>query len=176
METDVKRKIVTSEEYEKLPEGSPYQLINGELIMSPATKDNHQAILIELAAGIFLHVKEKLLGSIRTAPYDVHFDEENIFQPDIIFLSNENLKNVLDDGYFHGVPELVIEILSTGTANYDLTKKMHVYEHFGVREYFVIHPVDKEVHCYRLQEHKFKEAYIESGIIRSEVLQAEFVF
>lgn len=176
MEAVVKRKRVTSEEYEKLPEGSPYQLINGELIMSPAPKDNHQAILIELAASIFLHVKERLLSSIRTAPYDVYFDGENIFQPDIIFLSNENLRNVHYDGYFHGVPELVIEILSTGTANYDLTKKMRVYVHFGVREYFVSHPHDKEVHCYRLLEQNFQEAYIESGIIRSEIIQAESSF
>lgn len=74
------------------------------------------------------------MGTTRVAPYDVYFDRQNAYQPDIIFISNEQ-KHLIDKDGFYGAPALVIEILSPITAKYDLEEKKEIYERYGVKEY-----------------------------------------
>ena len=80
-----KKKKYTYEDYVKLPEGAPYQLIGGELIMTPAPSPYHQKVLRNLSFALWQYVKEKELGEVFFAPIDVYFDKWNIIQPDIIF-------------------------------------------------------------------------------------------
>lgn len=80
---------------------------------------------------------------------DVYLEDENIFQPDILFISNENQHVIEEDG-IHGAPDLVIEILSPGTAKYDLMKKKDVYERRGDKEYWIVNPETKLVQGYFL--------------------------
>ena len=130
--------------YRSLPEGTTAQLIQNHIIMSPAPLDKHQAILMELSAELFFFVKSKELGTTRVAPYDVFLDRQNAFQPDIIFISKEQLHLIDKDG-FYGAPDLVIEILSPTTAKYDLEEKKDVYERYGVKEYWIVDPADNSV-------------------------------
>ena len=66
----------TKEDYAKLPEGAPFELLNGKLIHMPLPIDIHQNILgnIFLALGFFVKINK--LGILRTAPLDVHFDKK----------------------------------------------------------------------------------------------------
>ena len=80
----------TAKDYFKLPEGSPYQLIEGELIMTPSPLTEHQIISKNLELLIFIHVKKYNLGLALNAPIDVYLDNKNAYQPDIIFISNKN--------------------------------------------------------------------------------------
>lgn len=73
------------------------------------------------------------MGELRIAPYDVYFDENNIFQPDIILIANENTPKIAERGFF-GAPNLIIEILSPSNARFDKEEKKPVYEKFGVKE------------------------------------------
>ena len=176
LETSLRKQEWTAEDYRKLPEGSLYQLINGELLMAAAPKKPHQDILRELVLEIGNFLRENPAGSIYPAPFDVYFDERNVLQPDICFIARENSKNFRDDGYFYGSPDLVIEILSPSNAIEDFTRKFRAYEKFGVKEYFIVNPESKDVIAYSLTDGKYQEVYRESGIIISGVLHHEFHF
>lgn len=158
-----------------LPEGAPYQLINGELIMSPAPKFNHQQTIGILFNLLYDFVNTENLGDLIISPMDVHFDEQNIFQPDILFISKEN-KNCRIDDWVYGPPDLIIEVLSEFNSYFDTKKKFRVYEKYGVQEYFIIDPNDKEVHAFKNENNQFKEVYKEVAMIRSEILQGELTF
>src|SRR5699024_7877380 len=107
--------------------------------------------------------------------YDVYLGERNAFQPDIVFISNERLSLIQEDG-LHGAPDLVIEILSPSTAKYDLEEKKEVYERFGVKEYWTVEPVTRSVQGWLLVEGKFEEMTAQNGEIPSRLLNEVFAF
>ena len=139
-------------DYYALPEGSPYQLIEGELIMTPAPTRHHQSISRNLEFLILNHVKKNNLGFVYDAPIDVYLDDNNAFQPDIIFISNNN-KFIMEDKGILGAPDLVIEIASPSTMGYDISAKQRVYERCGVKEYIMVNPIEKSVSVF-LPENK----------------------
>lgn len=174
MESIVK-KNATKEDYMNLPEGAPYQLINGELVKSPAPKANHQKVLLKIATQITNFLEHNNIGIVMIAPMDVHLDEENIYQPDILFIAKSNMHCKVED-WVYGTPDIIFEVLSEFNSYYDTKKKFRVYEQYGVKEYFIIDPNDKKVIFYKNRNNKFKEIYKEAGIIRSEVLGMEIRF
>ena len=157
------------QDYLQLPEGAPYQLLNGKLIMSPAPNRNHQrlsGIIYRLLANWCI---EKQVGEVYFAPFDVYLNSENVVQPDIAFFAMARL-SVLSDRGAEAAPDLIVELLSPSNAYYDLRYKLDLYERFGVKEYFIVDPEDNMVVAYRLQNGRFGEQYREKNIIRSEVL------
>ena len=80
----------TVRDYQLLPEGAPYQLINGKLIMSPSPNRIHQKLIGEIFRLIANHLNGNLIGEVYIAPSDVYLDEENVVQPDIYFVSKNN--------------------------------------------------------------------------------------
>ena len=138
----------TAKDYFNLPEGSPYQLIEGELIMTPSPYTVHQAISRNLEIIIANHVKKNKLGYVYYAPIDVYMDNKNAYQPDIIFISDNN-KNIIKKSGIDGAPDLVIEILSESNAYYDKKVKKAVYERGGVSEYIIINPKTKSIDVFR---------------------------
>lgn len=175
METILEKKKATVEDYRKLPEGAPFELIEGNLVQEPSPEYGHKRASMDLASDMHQFVKKNRLGEVLAAPMDVYLDEENVFQPDILFVSKENISRIERDG-IHGAPDLVIEILSPSNAYNDFATKLRIYEKHGVREYFIVDPETKEVIAYRLSKGKFKEAYREAGIIVSKILNQEFHF
>jgi len=96
-------------------------------------------------------------GIILIAPMDVHFDKDNILQPDILYIRKEN-KGIIRDGYVYGVPDLVVEILSDSTARNDKTIKKATYENFGVPEYWLVEPVYRLVDQFVLVDGEYRLA------------------
>ncbi len=134
----------TYADYQKLPEGAPYQLIGGELVMSPAPTLQHQRIIGKIFTLLTEYVNKKQLGEIFISPVDVYLDTENTFQPDIVFVSKERAA-IMDEQKINGAPDLVVEILSPSTAYYDLKKKKEMYEKYGVKEYWIVDPMEKTI-------------------------------
>jgi|SRR3990172_4176153 len=159
-------------DYKLLPEGSPYQLIEGELVMTPAPTTIHQIISGNVFIKMTAFVKEKSAGLVLYAPVDVYIDEENAFQPDIVFVSKQRRDIIKDDG-IHSAPEIVIEILSPSTAYYDMKKKFRMYEKFGVKEYWIVDPEMKTFELYALSEKgKFilSAGFTDQGTVKSGIL------
>jgi len=162
----------TVKDYKLLPEGAPYQLIEGELVMTPSPTTFHQIISGNINERIRVFVKEKSAGLVLYAPIDIYLDDDNVFQPDIVFISKQRQKFIKDDG-IHGAPDIVVEILSPSTAYYDIKKKYRIYEKFGVKEYWIVDPDMKSVELYSLTEQgKFllSANLSEQGIIKSAIL------
>lgn len=170
MQTTVTIEKKTVKDYQQLPEGVPYQLINGKLILSPAPKRNHQKLIGRIHALILSFCDETSIGEVYIAPTDVYLDNENVVQSDIFFVSNNKLSILTEQGA-EGVPDMVIELLSPSNAYYDLRAKLHLYEKYGVKEYFIVDPEDNMVIAYGLTEGRYKEVYRENNKIESTILQ-----
>jgi Uma2 family endonuclease len=153
-----------------LPEGTRAEIIDGVLYMSPASLVNHQVVISTLLASFYNFTVKKRSGKVFTSPIDVYLNEQNAFQPDIIFISKSNKGIIKDDGIY-GAPDLVIEVLSPGTSRTDLTKKKIVYEKAGVKEYWVVDPKTKLATGFLLLKGKFEEFKKEKGKLSSSLLK-----
>ncbi len=143
---------MTAEEYYQLPEGPPhFQLIDGELFMSPSPNFFHQEVALNLASAIRQYLRRKPLGKVVIAPSDVEFDQDNVYQPDVFFIRSERL-GIVDKHGAKGAPDLVAEIISGSTGRLDLGPKKTVYAAKGVIEYWVVLPETREVEVYRFAE------------------------
>jgi Uma2 family endonuclease len=172
MKTIIEKTKYTYEDYLKIPDDVRYELIEGDLIMTPSPVTMHQRISGRLFASIFTFVKDNNLGEVFTAPYDVVFDNENVFQPDILFISKERL-NIITEKNVQGAPDFVIEILSETTAYKDAIQKKKLYARFGVREYWIVSYGDKMVEVYNLRdkgEYQLIKTYFENDTIESSVI------
>lgn len=166
------KEVYTYEDYALLPEGAPYQLIGGKLVMTPSPTTYHQAISMRLGGWIFAFVSAKNLGMVFSAPIDVYFEEKETYQPDIIFVAKDRFR-IIEPARINGAPDLVIEILSPSTAYYDLKKKARTYAAHGVKEYWIVDPEDKSVEVYVGQEGKFSlnQRVEAEGKVKSLILQ-----
>ncbi len=162
----------TVKDYESLPEGSPYQLIDGELIMSPAPKFDHQRVLKRLFLKFFEAVEQKGRGEVVFSPVDVYLDEENAFQPDLVVILKGSRDKISQRGV-EGAPDVVAEVLSPSTAYYDLKKKKEVYERRGVKEYWVVDPEMGEVEVYTNEGGSFRllQKAKRKGKVRSSLIE-----
>ena len=158
--------------FQMLPEGTLSEVINNQFYMSPSPKGKHQRLLRNTFRALDKYVEEVKIGEVFFAPFDVYLDEEaNAVQPDLIFISNENLHIVSDDDVIHGIPDLIIEILSDGNQHHDKKTKKELYEKFGVKEYWIIDPSTKLAIGYRLVGIRYQEVEnAKMGLINSALL------
>ena len=165
---------LTYEDYLTFPDndGIRKEIIEGELFMSPAPSIKHQRILRKLSFIINEYVNKNDLGEIFFAPCDIIFSNINIVQPDLIFISKENYQ-ILTDLNIQGAPDLLIEILSPSTKENDRIFKKHIYERFGVKEYWIVDPESETVEIWELKNKKFQLAVKadKNQLIKSQLLK-----
>jgi Uma2 family endonuclease len=161
------------EVYQMLPEGTRCELIDNILYMSPAPLSEHQKISFQLSGQLYSLLINSGIGEAFAAPIDVYLDQKNAFQPDLVFISSQNIAIIKEDG-IHGTPDLIIEVLSPGTKNFDLTKKKKVYEKSGVKEYWVVDPSTKNCTGFKLVDKKFIELGTQKAKLISPLLKHTF--
>ncbi len=172
-----KKKVYTYQDYLNLPdEDYRYQLIGGELVMTPAPKVIHQEVSHNILLILSEYVKAHNLGKVYFAPCDVYLNELNVVQPDIFFIRNENKKIITEDN-IKGAPDLIVEILSPNSAYYDLVEKKELYEDSGVKEYWIADPKKKRIEIYALDNQKYvlHQRAENNEIVKSKLLK-EFSF
>ncbi len=143
----------TIADYEALPEGAPYQLIGGELVMSPAPKPLHQNSALRLARKMADFADIGDAAEVIMSPIDVYFDDGDAYQPDIIVISTERL-DIIGEKNVQGAPDIIVEVLSSN-AKHDLVEKREVYEAHGVREYWILDPDRKSIDVLENVQGKF---------------------
>ena len=109
MLTIADKKKYTVEDYMLLEEGAPFQLIKNELIMSPSLNSAHQAIVVRLSRLILTFLENEQKGGYTAASMDVVFDNDNVFQPDFLYISEYRVNEIVKDR-IEGAPDLTIEI------------------------------------------------------------------
>ena len=167
------KKRYTSDEFLSMTElDGRFELVSGEIYaMSPAPSIRHQMISGGLYLKIGNYIKEHR-GNCRVlaAPTDVKLTDENTVQPDLFVVCDPDK---LDEQKCNGAPDWVIEILSPGNSEHDTVQKLDLYLRSGVREYWIVDPMDEKVLVYNLEEPKLIGVFnfvdmITAGIYKDE--------
>jgi Uma2 family endonuclease len=147
--------FVTYDDYLTLPaDGKRYEIIEGELYMTPAPFTDHQRILGRLFRLFDEFVRKNNVGEVFVAPADVVLSMTDVVQPDILFISKER-SHIITKKNIIAAPDLVVEILSESTAATDRTVKKALYEKYGVKEYWIVGPQLEAIECFSLKEATF---------------------
>lgn len=143
------------------------ELIKGRLFkMSPAPATYHQEISSRLHGEIRYFLKKKKC-KVFYAPFDVRLPKKQtssndekihtVVQPDICVICDPEK---LDVRGCLGAPDMIIEILSPGTAGKDLNEKFYLYEESGVKEYWVVYPGENVLEIFLANE---EQKYVSTG-------------
>ena len=140
-----KAPLITRHDYEEMPAGPPYfQVIEGELVMTPSPNLFHQDISGNIFTLLRGYLVKHPIGSAHIAPLDVYLSDVNVYQPDVIFVSSAR-RSLLTEHGIEGAPDLVVEILSPATARYDKGSKRKIYARTGVKELWLIDPITASI-------------------------------
>jgi Uma2 family endonuclease len=159
--------LVTVADIEDLPEdGNRYEVIEGVLYVSTAPGFRHQSVLAKLFSKLDHYLEGQQVGRLVWG-VGIVFDEISGVVPDLVFVTHDRLKRILNDGRLTGPPEIVIEALSPGKANEkrDRVVKRDLYSKWGVSEYWILDLESQTTEIYRKRK--------TGGLQRAIVLQAE---
>lgn len=149
--------IYTEEDYYNLPENVRAELIDGQIYYMAAPSRIHQRILMFLSKNIANYIDSKD-GSceVYPAPFAVKLfseDDRNVVEPDISVICDPNK---LTDRGCTGAPDWIVEIVSPSNSSHDYVRKLNLYMDAGVREYWIVNPMEQEVLVYFLEQDKFR--------------------
>jgi Uma2 family endonuclease len=137
---------MTTDEYlHSYETNRPRALTYGIVREPPAPFFSHQEVVLKIARLLADHVEKNDLGKVGVSPIDVILDADRslIVQPDVLFVSNERKARIRDQVW--GAPDLVVEVLSPGTASHDRTEKLGWYRQYGVRECWLVDPAASRI-------------------------------
>ena len=134
----------TYEDYLLLPEDRRYEIIDGDLFMTPAPGTPHQRLVGRLYRFLDDHVRSRKLGEVLIAPCDVVLSPTDVVQPDLLFVAASRAA-IVGEKFISAAPDLVVEVLSPSTEDRDRTVKTKLYARFGVRELWIADPETKRI-------------------------------
>ena len=165
-------KAYTVKDVYNLPDGTRAELIDGQIFYMDPPSRKHQRIVTELATAINTYLK-KNRGSceVNVAPFAVFLnkDDRNYVEPDISVVCD---KDKLNEKGCSGAPDWIMEIVSPSTASHDYIYKLNLYAKAGVREYWVVDPIEKSIYVYFLEKDRFKaKSYTFQDKIKANIYQ-----
>ncbi len=151
-----KDKRYTYEDYSKWDDSERWELIDGvPYAMAPAPSQFHQEASVEMLTQIHAYLKGKAC-KVFHAPFDVRLNAEDgddtIVQPDLLIVCDQSK---LDGKCCKGAPDMAVEILSPSTSSYDKLQKFNAYLRAGVREYWIVDPIDRTINVYLLRDGEY---------------------
>ncbi|RKY62808.1 MAG: Uma2 family endonuclease [Candidatus Latescibacterota bacterium] len=161
-EAVARKKKVSYLDYLFLPDdGKRYEVIDGEVYMTPAPTTGHQDVLGRLWDIVFRFVSARGMGRVFFAPVDVVLSDYDVVQPDLIYVGRDREDIVHREG-IRGAPDWVVEVTSPTTSLRDRVEKRALYERYGVGEYWVVDPEARQVEVWILEEGKYRgpEVYV----------------
>lgn len=166
----IELQLKTYDDLRAIPEdGNRYELIFGEVVMSPSPKKKHQRALSRLNERMSSFVQERKLGEVFFAPFDVKFSPYSVVEPDLLYVSREKRKSLGDD-FVDGAPDIVVEVLSPSNRMQDLVKKAALYAMNRVSEYWVLDPDSESITVHQWKDGQYVALKSRKGIARSIVL------
>lgn len=149
------------------------EFINGEVYLQASPNTLHQRISRKLSTIFDVYFSDKECEPF-TAPYDIILKSKkemskNKVIPDLSVICD---KSGLNEKNYLGVPTLIVEILSPSTAWIDISKKLELYQSFGVKEYWIISPKNSNVQIFNLNEENFYDEptlYYKDDIAESSI-------
>jgi len=163
---------LTYDDYFALSDDKRYELMEGELFMVPAPDFYHQIVSGNIELLLREFVKKRNIGIVAYAPVDVVLSPEDVLQPDILFISKEN-RGIITKRNVAGAPDLVIEILSPSTQERDKLVKRDIYSEYGVKEYWIVDPVGKNIEVMTLgtEGYKLHAIFLNDEVLTSPLIE-----
>jgi Uma2 family endonuclease len=145
-----KREIWTDEELEALPkDGHKYELLDGELMMSPVHL-NHGLVCVRLSSALFHFVEARGLGQVLDSSIGCRLADDLLLSPDVAFVSKERLNKIgsAPEKFLAGAPDLVVEVFSPSDRMKQVNRKLdHYFEH-GARLAWLVHLRKQQIQIY----------------------------
>lgn len=164
----------TYADYASWEDSERYELLDGiPYMMAPAPSVEHQEISTSLVGQFYAYLKDKTC-KVFSAPFDVRLNadtrDDTVVQPDITVVCDpkkiENGKNC------QGAPDMVIEILSPSTARHDQLVKYNKYREAGVREYWIVNPMERFAQVHLLRDGEYiTRSYGDAEMVPVAVLE-----
>jgi Uma2 family endonuclease len=163
---------LTTDDYLAGPEAMVRrELVWGVVREPPSPFRKHQGVVTQTTLLLAEHVLSHHLGRVYVSPLDVVFDRQRalVLQPDVMFVSRDR-SAILND-FVEGPPDLVVEVISEGSRQYDRVSKLEWYRSYHVREYWVIDPEAQEIEVIRLDTEPLqRQTYRRNDAVRSALL------
>ena len=146
-----KSNTYTIDDIYALPEGQRAELIDGQIYDMAPPSPMHQELVMELSATLRDYIK-KNGGSCKVypAPFSVFLNEDdrNYVEPDISVICDSSK---VDNRGYQGAPDFIIEIVSPSSQRMDYLTKLFKYRTAGVREYWIVNPLQRTVQVYSFE-------------------------
>jgi Uma2 family endonuclease len=161
---------LTYEQFRQLPDdGKRYELIHGEVHVTPSPSTRHQFVLRNLSTSLDTYLSRTRAGELAFAPLDLRLSDDTALQPDLLFVSMAHAE-IIQENFIAGTPDLVVEVLSPSTAAHDRAIKLPIYAEVGVPEVWLIDPQAKTVEVLKLQGKKY---FVEATHAGDQVLASD---
>jgi Uma2 family endonuclease len=142
---------LTVDDYMEMPEdGKRYELIDGDLLVSPSPVPRHQRVSSRLEMILVLALQRTGQGEVFHAPLDCVLSPHDVVQPDIIFIRTDRL-SLVGEKNIEGAPDLAVEILSGYSRRRDVLLKSALYSRAGVPSYWILDPAIDRMELFRLE-------------------------
>jgi Uma2 family endonuclease len=158
------RAALTYEDYAALPDdGRRYELLDGELSVTPAPGSAHQIVLANLFRIVDAYVRARDLGVVLFAPLDVILADTTVVEPDLVYVARDREDRISARG-IEGAPTLLVEVLSPGTTQTDRRRKYDLYARYGVPFYWIVDPVAHAIEVFQLDDAAYIQALRAQGL------------
>ncbi|MBI3948489.1 MAG: Uma2 family endonuclease [Armatimonadetes bacterium] len=161
---------ISEEEYSRITnEDTKYELVDGVLVMhSPATLP-HEELFGFLSFLLTGFVRRRGLGKVYGSRATLHLGTRRNLEPDILFVATRNI-HLVHRRSVEQTADLVVEILSESTREYDLDEKRHLYQQAGVGEIWLLDPDAREVivdsrRDIGYSETRYRDGRLDSGAV-----------
>ena len=146
-----KSNTYTIDDIYALPEGQRAELIDGQIYDMAPPSPMHQELVMELSATLRDYIKKN--GGpckVYPAPFAVFLNEDdrNYVEPDISVICDSSK---VDNRGYQGAPDFIIEIVSPSSQRMDYLTKLFKYRTAGVREYWIVNPLQRTVQVYSFE-------------------------
>jgi Uma2 family endonuclease len=148
-------KYLATDIWDTPDDGKRYEVIGGELFVSPSPSWLHQYALMQLALLVGNWVFQHALGKVVQAPLGIVLDEEDGVQPDLIYISRER-DHIITERGIESAPDLLVEVLSPSTASRDRGIKMRRYANAAVPHYWMLDPGGRALEAYKLGDNGYE--------------------
>jgi Uma2 family endonuclease len=152
MGSELKRKLEYSDLRVTPDDGRRYELVRGEVLVTPSPSPMHQRISKRLQRQLEDYFESRSLGEVFNAPIDLILTEQDVFVPDLVVVSDPD--HVSKRG-IEAPPALIVEILSPSTRGQDRGVKAQRYAELGTEHYWIVDPDRRRLECHRLADGAF---------------------
>ncbi|HEY6324032.1 MAG TPA: Uma2 family endonuclease [Thermoanaerobaculia bacterium] len=154
-------------DYDQLPDQPRHELVFGRLYVTPSPFPRHQ-VVSHVLVRLLGRIAEAADGFLFYAPLDVVLADHSVVQPDLIYFSAARVPNL--SKRIEVAPDLVVEVLSPGTARFDRNKKRNLYAFSGVKEYWLVDQERRQIEFLINEAGSFVAAAPVAGRYRSPAI------